>query len=158
METTAELSSCRNYRYALWRRWDNSKPLAMIIGLNPSTADEVSNDPTLIRCINFAKSWGYGGVCMANLFAYRATKPKVMKLQTDPIGISNDKWLAKLASESDIVIAAWGNHGSFKKRSTFVVDMLPNLYYLQMNKSGQPAHPLYLKADLIPVPMGIKKQ
>jgi len=60
LKTDAKLSSCRNYRFALWRTWDDSKPFAMIIGLNPSTADEVENDPTIIRCINFAKSWGYG--------------------------------------------------------------------------------------------------
>jgi hypothetical protein len=126
----------------------------MIVGLNPSTADEVTDDPTLTRCINFAKSWGFGGVCMTNLFAYRATDPKDMKSQKDPIGAENDFWLNKLANDAGIVVAAWGNDGSYLSRSNMVVEMLPNLHYLKMNKSGEPAHPLYLKADLIPVLMG----
>ncbi|MFQ3247759.1 MAG: hypothetical protein ACI9SP_004418 [Arenicella sp.] len=154
MKADAKLSDCRNYRFALWRTWDDSKPFAMIVGLNPSTADEVKDDPTLTRCINFAKSWGYGGVCMTNLFAYRATDPKDMKAQNDPIGANNDIWLNKLANDAGIVVAAWGNDGSYLSRSNMVVEMLPNLHYLKMNKSGEPAHPLYLKADLIPVLMG----
>ena len=79
LKTDAKFSACRKYRYALWRNWDGSKPYAMIIGLNPSTADENENDPTITRCINFAKSWGYGGVCVTNLFAYCATVPSDMK-------------------------------------------------------------------------------
>jgi hypothetical protein len=154
LKADAKLSDCRNYRFALWRTWDDSKPFAMIVGLNPSTADEVKDDPTLTRCINFAKSWGYGGVCMTNLFAYRATDPKDMKAQNDPIGANNDIWLNKLANDAGIVVAAWGNDGRYLSRSKMVVEMLPNLHYLKMNKSGEPAHPLYLKADLIPVLMG----
>ncbi len=153
LKTDAELSNCRNYRFALWRTWDETKPFAMIIGLNPSTADEVKNDPTIIRCINFAKSWGYGGICMANLFAYRATNPNEMKLQSDPVGVDNDDWLVKLAKDAGIVIAAWGNNGSYLNRSNVVIKMLPNLHYLKMNKSGEPAHPLYLKAELTPTAM-----
>jgi hypothetical protein len=154
LKTDAKLSNCRKYRFALWRTWDDSKPYAMIIGLNPSTADEVENDPTITRCINFAKSWGYGGVCMANLFAYRATEPSVMKSQKDPVGAENDMWLTDLAQNAGIVVAAWGNDGSHFKRSSVVKDLIPNLHYLKMNKSGEPAHPLYLKGDLKPVVMG----
>jgi len=86
LKTDAKFSACRKYRYALWRNWDESKPYAMIIGLNPSTADENKNDPTITRCINFATSWGYGGVCVTNLFAYCATVPSDMKASNDPIG------------------------------------------------------------------------
>jgi hypothetical protein len=154
LKTDVKFSDCRKYRYVLWRVWDDTKPFAMIIGLNPSTADEVKNDPTVSRCMNFAKSWGYGGVCMANLFAYRATEPSEMKSQNDPVGADNDEWLAKLSKDADIVIAAWGNDGSYLNRSHVVKAMLSNLHYLKMNKSGEPAHPLYLKADVKPVPMG----
>ncbi|MEZ9455440.1 DUF1643 domain-containing protein [Vibrio splendidus] len=155
MKNTAKLSNCRNYRYALWRTWDTTKPYVLFIGLNPSTADESSDDPTLTRCINFAKAWGYGGVCMANLFAFRATEPKNMKSQNDPVGSENNKWLVNLADESGIVIAAWGNDGSFLSRSKQVKALIPNLHYLKMNKSGEPAHPLYLKANLTPQVWGI---
>lgn len=125
----------------------------MFIGLNPSTADETEDDPTLRRCINYAKSWGYGGVCMTNLFAYRATEPSDMKNAKDPVGANNDKWLLKIAKDSSIVIAAWGNDGNFLNRSKSVVKKLPKLHCLKLNKSGEPAHPLYQKANLQPVRM-----
>ena len=125
----------------------------MIIGLNPSTADEVEDDPTLIRCINFAKSWGYGGVCMTNLFAYRATDPNDMKAAADPVGASNNRWLTRLAKEAGIVVAAWGNDGDYLNRASQIKNKIPNLYCLKMNKSGEPAHPLYLRAELKPVLM-----
>jgi len=150
----AHLSACRKYRYALWRTWDKTKPQVMVIGLNPSTADETKDDPTLIRCINFAKSWGYGSVCMANLFAYRATAPSDMKASSDPIGTENDAWLLKLSKEAGIVVAAWGNDGCYLNRSHAVRKALSNLHYLKMNKSGEPAHPLYLKGGLTPLLMG----
>ena len=92
LKNTAKLSECRKYRFALWRTWDDSKPYVMFVGLNPSTADETTDDPTLTRCINYAKSWGFGGVCMANIFAYRATEPSDMKAATDPIGSENNDW------------------------------------------------------------------
>ncbi len=154
MKSNAELSNCRHYRYALWRTWDESKPYAMIIGLNPSTADEIKNDPTITRCINFAKSWGYGGVCMANLFAYRTSNPSDMKSQKYPIGTDNDIWLTKLAQDAGIVVAAWGNDGNHLNRSSAVIEIIPNLHYLKMNLSGEPAHPLYLRAELTPIKMG----
>jgi hypothetical protein len=123
----------------------------MFVGLNPSTADETSDDPTLTRCINFAKSWGYGGVCMANLFAFRATAPSDMKASVDPIGTENNKWLKKLAKDAALVVAAWGNDGSYLERSEQVKELLPNLYCLKLNKSGEPAHPLYQAAKLKPM-------
>ena len=153
MKTAAEFSACRKYRFALWRTWDEKKPYALIIGLNPSTADEIKNDPTITRCINFAKSWGYGGVCVANLFAYRATIPKDMMRVKKPIGTENDAWLSQLAKNAGIVVAAWGNDGSHLGRAEEIKKMLPNLHYIKMNKSGEPAHPLYLRSELKPALM-----
>lgn len=150
----AIVSPCRKYRYALWRIWDTSKPLVLFICLNPSTADETNDDPTLRRCITFAKSWGYGGVCIANLFAIRATQPAEIKKCEDPIGIENDRWLVKLADEADLIIGAWGNDGTFQNRSQDVKRLLPTLHYLKMNASGEPAHPLYLPKSLKPFPIG----
>jgi len=155
MKNTAKLSECRKYRYALWRTWNDAKPTVMFIGLNPSTADETNDDATLIRCINFAKSWGYGGVSMANLFAFRTTDPEDMKAVKDPIGLNNDDWLIKLANEAELVIGAWGDNGSFLNRSNQILDLIPNLHYLKLNKSGEPAHPLYLSSELKPIPMSI---
>jgi hypothetical protein len=153
LKRDARLSKCKKYRFALWRTWDASKPYAMIVGLNPSTADETEDDRTLLRCVDFAKSWGYGGVCMSNLFAFRATDPKDMMKAKDPIGTGNDKWLVQLAKNAGIVVAAWGNEGAYLERSEKVRKILPNLHYLKMNKSGEPAHPLYLKSTLQPMIM-----
>ncbi len=150
-KNTAKLSRCRKYRYALWRTWDTQKPYVLFVGLNPSTADEHNDDPTLIRCMNFAKTWGYGGVCMANLFAFRATAPADMKAAADPIGKQNNVWLKKLAKEAGVVIAAWGNDGSYLSRSVEVKAMLPELHCLKRNKSGEPAHPLYQPATAKPI-------
>ena len=127
----------------------------MFVGLNPSTADETTDDPTLTRCINYAKSWGYGGVCMANLFAFRATEPVDMKATENPIGAENDKWLKKLAKDAGLVVAAWGNDGSYLGRSKQVIKLIPGLHCIKLNKSGEPAHPLYQAAKLQPVPMNI---
>ena len=151
LRKNAKLSKCRRYRFALWRVWDESKPHAMFIGLNPSTADENEDDPTLTRCISYAKSWGYGGVCMANLFSFRATEPKDMLAASDPVGRNNDKWLMILSNEADLVIAAWGNTGGHMDRSKHVRQLLSNLHCLKINKSGEPAHPLYQKSTLEPM-------
>ena len=122
----------------------------MFVGLNPSTADETEDDPTINRCINYAKSWGYGGLCMANLFAFRATEPEDMMKALDPEGIENDKWLLKLANDAGIVVGAWGNNGGFQNRAEKVIELLPEMSYLKLNKTGHPAHPLYLNGDLKP--------
>lgn len=99
MEKGAKISDCTKYRYSLWRIWDKEKPIFTFVGLNPSTADHVQDDPTITHCINFAKSWG-GGIYMANLFAYRATAPQEMMSQDDPIGSDNDFYLNELSTNS----------------------------------------------------------
>ena len=149
----AVFSDCRKYRYALWRIWNEDMPIAMIIGLNPLTADQTKNDPTITRCINFSRSWGYGGVCVTNLFGFRATAPTELKAHHDPIGKGNDAWVHEMAKGAAITVAAWGNHGKFLKRSLELLPSLEQLHCIEMNKSGEPAHPLYLKAELKPVPM-----
>jgi hypothetical protein len=108
--TGAVLSPDRVYRYALWRVWDASKPIVLFVGFNPSTADEHVDDPTIRRCIGFAKSWGYGGLVMANVYAYRATDPReVIALERDvAVGPNNDETLRTLAEDCDLVVAAWG--------------------------------------------------
>ena len=146
----AKFSSCRKYRYALWRIWDLSRPFLMFIGLNPSTADETKDDPTIIRCINFAKSWNYGGMYVTNLFAYRSSSTKKMMIFRNPIGVENDKWIKKLSQKSSIIIAAWGNDGKHLNRSRTIEKKIPNLKCIKKNKSGQPSHPLYLSSNLKP--------
>lgn len=151
MKSGAIFSEDRRYRYVLWRIWDKSKPKVMIVGLNPSTADETMNDPTINRCINFAKLWGYGGLYVLNLFAFRATLPKDLRKAEDPISDKNDDYIKSYAKLCDKVVCAWGNNGSYNKRGQKVLLYLDNAYYIKLNKSGEPAHPLYLKKDLKPV-------
>ena len=155
MKTDAVLSECRKYRFALWRIWDKSKPNVMFICLNPSGADENNDDPTVRRCINYTQTWGYGGLCIGNLFAFRSTKRTELFSARDPIGKGNNEWLIKLAQESSLVVAAWGNYGAYLGRSKEVMRIIPNLHYLKMNKTGEPTHPLYLKKTLRPTPIKI---
>ena len=137
--------------YVLSRIWDESKPLVVIIGLNPSTADEKDDDNTIKKCINFSKNWGYGGLYMLNLFAFRATAPSDMFNASSPIGEENSKYIEKYSKLSDKVICAWGNNGNFKNRSKEVLLNIENKFYLKLNKTGEPAHPLYLNKNLIPI-------
>ena len=127
----------------------------MIIGLNPSTADETSNDPTITRCKNFARSWGYGGVLVANLFGFRATSPNELRAYQEPVGKENDAWIREIAKKAAKKVAAWGNNGKFFNRSKIILTSLDQLHCIKMNKSGEPAHPLYLKAELKPFPMNL---
>ena len=150
MKKDAILSEDRQYRYVLSRIWDANKPIVVFIGLNPSTADELNDDSTISKCINYAKSWGYGGFYMLNLFAYRAKNPSDMFNAKEPIGSENDNFIKEYIKKSDKVVCVWGNNGDFKQRGESVLELVPNAYYLKLNKSGQPAHPLYLKSDLIP--------
>lgn len=152
MKKDAYFSVCRTYRYALLRIWDEAKPYALFIGLNPSTADETDDDPTIRRCLNYAQLWNYGGLFMANLFAFRATEPTDMKTANDPVGPENDKWLIKLSKNNGIIIAAWGNHGCHIERDIQVQKLIPNMKCLKVNTSGQPVHPLYQKSDIQPIP------
>ncbi len=150
----ATFSSCRRWRYFLWRRWDEEKPVANFLMLNPSTADEHQLDPSCSRARDFAESWGYGTLIVTNLFAWRATDPEAMKAAENPVGRSNNQAILRTARQSAIVVCAWGNHGSHKDRAATVVANLRGagvaLHLLKMTAQGQPNHPLYLKADLLP--------
>jgi hypothetical protein len=145
MQTGAELSSCKTYRYALWRRWSDAPPVLFVM-LNPSTADESQDDPTIRRCISFAKQWGHGGIIVGNLFAFRSPYPRDLQTTTDPIGPENNHWLERLAKQSDAVVGAWGNHGRLMNRGQGVAALFPSMLCLGLTKLGQPRHPLYVPA------------
>lgn len=152
MKSGAHFSRCRQFRYALWREWDVDLPAVLMIGLNPSTADAEKNDPTIRRCIGFANNWGFGGVWVLNLFAFRATYPDDLKAAADPIGPRNDEWIRRVARKVGRVVAVWGNDGTLLDRSTRVRGMLGDrLEAIRLNAGGEPAHPLYLPKSLKPV-------
>lgn len=153
IDTGATFSQCGLYRYRLWRIWDETLPVVNFIMLNPSTADDVENDPTVERCVRRARMLNMGGVVVTNLFAFRATEPRAMKKAADPIGPDNDIWIIRESERCGLCIAAWGNHGSYRGRSAKVRKMLEMmvLSYLRLTKQGEPEHPLYIGYDVQPV-------
>ncbi|WP_348720523.1 DUF1643 domain-containing protein [uncultured Alcanivorax sp.] len=157
LQRSANFSRCRQYRYALWRHWGPGDDFLLLIGLNPSTADHRQDDPTIRRCMGFARDWGYSGLCVANLFAYRATYPDDLFATDNPVGPKNDQWLRKLARQADLIVAAWGNHGRFMNRARIVSDRLPAMHCIRLNGSGEPAHPLYLPKHLTPTPWKVRE-
>lgn len=150
---SADFSPCRRYRYALQVMWDDSLPLLVVCGLNPSTADENNDDPTLRRVQGFARDMGRGGVLMLNAFAWRSTDPKGLLAAADPVGPENTisnfvDWIG-----ANIPVAAWGGNIQNNPALRF---RLPELNRIQWDcfrrtKHGHPAHPLYLPASCRPV-------
>jgi hypothetical protein len=156
---TAVFDQTRRYRYRLTRDWDDVRAeragaLGFVM-LNPSTADEAVDDPTIRRCIGFAKGLGYGKLIVGNLFAYRATNPNDLLRVPVPVAIGpeNDLHLLNMTVECDVIIAAWGTHKVVEAREHEVRQLFgPRLWHLGLTWKGHPKHPLYLSGDAIPVP------
>lgn len=147
----AVYSDCESYRYILERIWDSSKGKIMFVGLNPSTATEMQNDPTVTRMISFAKNWGFGGIIVGNAFSFRATFPEDLRKHSEPIGKDNDRLLKEKVREVEKVVACWGNHGNFLGRSVNLKKLFSKAECFGLTKSGEPKHPLYLsgKSELM---------
>lgn len=141
------------YRYSLIRDWADG-PRLLFVMLNPSTATEAANDPTIERCQRRARAWGFGGVMIGNLFAFRATLPQDLKRAADPVGPGNDAALADMAGRAATILCAWGLHGRHKGRDRLVAQALRGaghvLHHLALSKDGVPKHPLYLPYSLTP--------
>ncbi len=172
LDSGAEFSADRLYRWRLWRRWDHG-PVLMVIGLNPSTADEHQDDPTVRRCIGFARAWGFAGLRMFNVFAYRATDPRQMIAHMQGLSQAAFKGVVgtnvrKIRTYAEItidgggaVLAAWGNHA---RQFDMSATVRWNLYSraegvrrldvacLGRTQSGEPKHPLYLANSVQPEP------
>jgi hypothetical protein len=145
-------SRCRKFRYSLERSWCGGQGQILFIGLNPSTADHEWDDPTIRRCVRFARDWGFNSMAIVNLFAFRSTDPALLKLLPDPIGPRNDYWIKRYHSAAQLSVACWGNEGSLRQRASSVSAALGELYCIKHNDSRQPAHPLYLGAERRPIP------
>lgn len=144
MIRTASISEDGLYRYQLYREWDVNLPVILFVMFNPSTADGASDDPTIRRVINFAKSWGYGGLYVVNLFAFRSTNPKELQSASDPVGPENMNIIKALVSKTDRVVYAWGN-GHLEPAWLRTLVCTP--YCIQIGKNGVPKHPLFLRKD-----------
>ncbi|MFV1591526.1 DUF1643 domain-containing protein [Phaeobacter sp. JH20_36] len=147
--SSAVYSDCEHYRYSLSRVWDPAGPRVMFVMLNPSTATEVQNDPTIERCERRARALGYGGFRATNIFAFRATDPRDMKRAADPVGPDNLAMILDGAGWADRVICAWGTHGAFRQQGVRVAGALAEtgkpLFHLGLSKAGHPKHPLYIR-------------
>lgn len=150
MTSSAVLSDCGTYRYALARTWrvGAGRQVCWVM-LNPSTADAEQDDPTIRRCIGFSKAWGFGSLIVVNLFALRSTDPKALHAHVDPVGPDNDAHIAVAAATSDRIVCAWGAGGVLANRGLRVLDVLAPLQpaHLGLTKGNQPRHPLYARAD-----------
>jgi len=150
----AVFSADRRFRYLLTVVWDERLPMVNFCMLNPSTADEQKNDPTVAKCITWAMKWGYGSLVVTNLFALRATDPRVMLAAADPgDDLANDAAIKLAAEASEIVVCAWGVNGVHRGRADNVCRMLaPHTGKLHALKVtiGEPHHPLYLSNDTKP--------
>ena len=153
----AVFSPCKQYRYQLWRRLSRSRRSILWLMLNPSTADHKQLDPTVTRCYRYSQQWRYGNFLVANIFAFRATDPKHMYAAKDPVGPANDEAILQYAKQANLIVLGWGNHGCHRQRSSEVMTLLcsagyaKKLHCLKINNSGEPCHPLYLRADLKPL-------
>jgi len=145
------------YRYSLWREWSTDHPRVVFVMLNPGTADEQRNDPTISRCISFAHAWGFGSVEVVNLFAYRTSYPVELFKQPDPIGEENDRFLVQALERAACIVAAWGAKGTLLGRDQYISQLLAHrhdVYCFGTTKGGHPRHPLYIKGDTSLVAFG----
>lgn len=148
MHKFAVLSECGQYRYRLTRNWDILLRPATFVMLNPSTADAVTDDATIRRCIGFAKRWSCGGIIVVNLFAFRATDPNDLFRAAEPVGPDNDRYIRDAVREGYPVVGAWGNHGAYRDRAKAVCRLISRagiwLSCLGHTKDKHPRHPLRL--------------
>lgn len=158
MEKSARISECGKYRYQLSRVWDMALPSVCFMMLNPSTADAENDDNTIKRCIEFARSWGYGSLYVVNLYAYRSRHPQDLLVVSDPIGSKNLLHVITIASKCEKIICAWGNSPIVNRIQKNYPDYLPlkvipthKLHCLALANDGTPKHPLYLPAKLKPL-------
>jgi hypothetical protein len=146
--TSATFSACERYRFDLVRQW-GAGPTVCFVMLNPSTADEREDDPTIRRCLAFARRESAGRLVVVNLFAWRATDPAALRSAVDPVGTETDRIIADHAVHADLVVCAWGVHGALLGRGADVMARLEGLRLrcLGRTKDGHPKHPLYLRSD-----------
>lgn len=154
--SVAVYSDCQLFRYRLTRQWQEGGRKALFIMLNPSTATEVQNDPTVERCERRARALGFGAFTVTNIFAYRATDPRQMRAQPDPVGPQNDQAIGDALAWADQIICGWGSHGAFLGRGVQVGALLratgKPLFHLGLTQAGQPKHPLYIGYAVQPQP------
>lgn len=168
-EKSAVISECGKFRYSLSRVWNLLAPvgtakLVNFVMLNPSTADAEADDPTIRRCVGFAKSWGFDGLVVTNLYPLRATSPAAMQAAANRLGQIdamshrplNEMHVAWAASRASFVLCAWGAHAEpvvAAKVLRIIRGVNKTPCALKFTKDGHPSHPLYLPATATPLPI-----
>lgn len=157
-QRTAVFSDDRAHRYRLTRTWDEALPPLVVIGLNPSTADALFDDPTVRRLRTFAHREQAGGLVLVNIFALRSSEPRALRAAADPIGPHNDEQLRAAMTEGPNIVAAWGRGGKLRKRGSAVcalaAELSITLQCFGHTKDGHPRHPLYLEGTSLLEPLG----
>lgn len=150
LENDAVISDCGKYRYLLRRTWDFKKPRALLVMLNPSTADAHTDDATIRSCVRLLSGIGYGSMEVVNVFAFRATDPAELEKVEDPIGPQNADIMDNAIRRCDVVVFAWGAHEMAKERGRLIRSTVkaskPAVYCFGKTKQGDPRHPLYIKS------------
>lgn len=148
---TAVISDCGLFRYRLTRTWDETLPKLGFVMLNPSTADAEQDDPTIRRCVGFAKREACGGIIVVNLYAFRSTDPAGLKTAVDAVGPDNDRHIGLAIDETEKIVMAWGKLGPIKSRAEAVLRLVRSFgrepHCLGKTKDGHPRHPLMLRND-----------
>lgn len=156
----ARFSKCGLYRYVLVRCWLVGNGMCCFVMLNPSTATATELDPTVRRCLDYAFNWGYQGLHVLNLFAYRSTDPRVLRTVADPVGPENQHAFSTIIPKSNLVICAWGNGGmqdaQWRRGLNWIYEAGGKPMALRLTKQGQPQHPLYLPGSLEPIPYSFR--
>lgn len=140
--TAADYSSDGRYRYALWRAWRGGRGRVAFVLLNPATATESAEDPTLRRCVGFARRWGYASLVLLNLFGFRSVHPAALRAVADPVGPENARYLQNV--QADVVVIGWGRQGTYQGQDRVALRAIANPYALAINRDGTPRHPLYV--------------
>ena len=150
-KSTAAFSDCGRYRYLLERRWDDGRN-CLFVGLNPSTATADSDDATVKKCVALARTWGFSGMTMANLFAVRCRYPQVLSTHQDPVGPEHDRFLFPAIEQAHTVVAMWGNHGLKSygpsiRRDQYILSLRNDWQCVGITIHGAPRHPLYVASS-----------
>ena len=150
-KSTAAFSDCSRYRYLLERRWEDG-PKCLFAGLNPSTATADIDDATVRKCAALARTWGFSGMTIVNLFAVRCRYPQVLSTHQDPVGPENDRFLLPAIEQAHTVVAMWGNHGlkSYGQsagRDQYILSLRDDWQCIGITKLGAPRHPLYVASS-----------
>ena len=149
------------YRYRLWRTWDEGADRLTWVILNPSTANAVKPDPTMTKCIGFARRWGFGSIEIVNLYAFRTPKPRLLRAaiaehgEPYAVGPRNDQYILDACARAKTVVAAWGAQKGAEGRASVVKTLLresPSIVCLGFTQARQPLHPLYIPYDTAPEP------